>query len=177
MNLNIFVDNFKKFEWKDNYTHMLAEINELTKEISLGKWENNDKKINDELLDTIQSAISVLESHKKVGLLTFEDEKKWQEKLKLRLKKYNCENNCETAEEILANMPQQNFFISFAAYKKSSVEFGNVFLEIKSVPIQQRLIEKTIKDKTGYDKIVLLHYVKAEDIETEIIHKIAEKIK
>lgn len=86
MNLNIFVDNFKKFEWKDNYTHMLAEINELTKEISLGKWENNDKKINDELLDTIQSAISVLESRKKAGLLTFEDEKKWQEKLKLRLK-------------------------------------------------------------------------------------------
>ena len=98
-------------------------------------------------------------------------------KTKIEIKKYNCENNFETAEEILANMPQQNFFISFAAYKKSSIEFGNVFLEIKSVPIQQRLIEKTIKDKTGYDKIVLLHYVKVEDIETEIIHKIAEKIK
>ena len=96
----IFTDKFKKYDWEDNYRKFLEEKRELDKEIgihrvrqiSTGKEKNNNARVNDELLDTIQSAISILESRKEQGLITDEDIENWKKKLIMREKKYGVEN-------------------------------------------------------------------------------------
>lgn len=79
--------------------------------------------------------------------------------------------NDETTNEIkkiVENMEVENYFISFVAYNKEKIEFGNCVLKSQSIAVFKEQLEKKLSESLKVDTVIITNYIKLIEEEAKI---------